>query len=189
MPECDPAGRSENVAAQVLVAGQRVEVLVHVAGIDRERLATAVRRLVGHVVEQPLQHRVQPSGAIFDVERLEWLNGQWIRRLPQDELAERALPFLVRALDAAREEGHRVRFPTADDLAPLLPMVIERLPRLDAIGGSSAGMPRPVRALLARFGSGREIGGARGDRRAAARLTKDDRRRTTDGSCRLTDDE
>ena len=25
--------------------------------------------------------RVQPSGAIFDVERLDWLNGQWIRRL------------------------------------------------------------------------------------------------------------
>ena len=78
--------------------------------------------------------RVQPSGAIFDAERLDWLNGQWIRRLPADELVERALPFLVRALDAAREEGHRVRIPTADDLAPLLPMVIERLPRLDAIG-------------------------------------------------------
>jgi glutamyl/glutaminyl-tRNA synthetase len=78
--------------------------------------------------------RVQPSGAIFDAERLDWLNGQWIRRLPEDELVERALPFLVRALEAAQEEGHRVRIPTADDLAPLLPMVIERLPRLDAIG-------------------------------------------------------
>lgn len=78
--------------------------------------------------------RVQPSGAIFDAERLDWLNGQWIRRLPEDELAERALPFLVRAIEDAREDGHRVRIPTTDDLAPLLPMVIERLPRLDAIG-------------------------------------------------------
>lgn len=78
--------------------------------------------------------RVQPSGAIFDAERLDWLNGQWIRRLPQDELVGRALPFLVQAVDAARAEGHRVRVPTADALAPLLPMVSERLPRLDAIG-------------------------------------------------------
>ena len=78
--------------------------------------------------------RVQPSGAIFDAERLDWLNGQWIRRLPEGELVDRALPFLVRAVDAAREEGHRVRVPTGEALAPLLPMVIERLPRLDAIG-------------------------------------------------------
>jgi glutamyl-tRNA synthetase len=78
--------------------------------------------------------RVQPSGAIFDAERLEWLNGQWIRRLPEDELVERTLPFLVRAVEAAADEGHRVRVPTAEALAPMLPMVIERLPRLDAIG-------------------------------------------------------
>jgi nondiscriminating glutamyl-tRNA synthetase len=78
--------------------------------------------------------RVQPSGAVFDAERLEWLNGQWIRRLPADELVERTLPFLVSAVQAAEADGHRVRMPNADDLAPLLPMVIERLPRLDAIG-------------------------------------------------------
>jgi glutamyl-tRNA synthetase len=78
--------------------------------------------------------RVQPSGAIFDVERLDWLNGQWIRRLPEAELIERALPFLAEAVEAAAAEGHQVRIPTPDALAPLLPMVIERLPRLDAIG-------------------------------------------------------
>jgi glutamyl-tRNA synthetase len=78
--------------------------------------------------------RVQPSGAIFDAERLDWLNGQWIRRLPQDELIDRALPFLVSAVESAAQDGHQVRIPTADALAPLLPMVIERLPRLDAIG-------------------------------------------------------
>lgn len=78
--------------------------------------------------------RVQPSGAIFDSERLDWLNGQWIRRLPQDELVELALPFLAHAVDAAAEAGHEVRTPTAEALAPLLPMVVERLPRLDAIG-------------------------------------------------------
>jgi glutamyl-tRNA synthetase len=78
--------------------------------------------------------RVQPSGAIFDAERLDWLNGQWIRRLSPDDLAARALPFLVRAVHSAAEDGYAVRQPTAADLARLLPMVVERLPRLDAIG-------------------------------------------------------
>jgi glutamyl-tRNA synthetase len=78
--------------------------------------------------------RVQPSGAIFDAERLDWLNGQWIRRLPDQELIDLALPFLVKAVEAAAGEGRQVRAPTGDALAPLLPMVVERLPRLDAIG-------------------------------------------------------
>jgi nondiscriminating glutamyl-tRNA synthetase len=78
--------------------------------------------------------RVQPSGAIFDAERLDWLDGQWIRRLPPDELVDRALPFLQAAVDVAVEAGRPARTPGADDLAPLLPMVVERLPRLDAIG-------------------------------------------------------
>ena len=68
--------------------------------------------------------RVQPSGAIFDRERLDWLNGQWIRRLPADELIERALPFLVASVAAAEERGRPTRTPTADDLATLLPMVV-----------------------------------------------------------------
>jgi glutamyl-tRNA synthetase len=78
--------------------------------------------------------RVQPSGAIFDLARLDWLNGQWIRRLPEEELIERALPFLSASLAAAARDGQPVRPPKADDLAPLLPLVSERLPRLDAIG-------------------------------------------------------
>ncbi len=78
--------------------------------------------------------RVQPSGAIFDIDRLDWLNGQWIRRLAPPVLAERALPFLERSLAVAAHDGHRVRTPTVADLTPLLPMVTERLPRLDAVG-------------------------------------------------------
>ena len=67
--------------------------------------------------------RVQSSGAIFDAERLAWLNGQWIRMLPTDELVERALPFLVADVERAAAAGARTRTPTADDLAALLPMV------------------------------------------------------------------
>jgi nondiscriminating glutamyl-tRNA synthetase len=76
-----------------------------------------------------LEH-VQKGGAVFDRERLEWLNGQWIRRLGPDDLIARLWPFLQRELDAGRIDW----LPPAEELRALLPIVQERLPRLDAIG-------------------------------------------------------
>jgi glutamyl-tRNA synthetase len=78
--------------------------------------------------------RVQSAGAVFDRERLEWLDGQWIRRLSDDELVERLLPFLSAQLEGAAAAGATVRMPTAEDLRPLIAMVRERLPTLGAIG-------------------------------------------------------
>jgi glutamyl-tRNA synthetase len=78
--------------------------------------------------------RVQQGGAIFDRERLDWLNGQWIRRLSDADLVERSLPFLTASLQERSAAGASVRTPTADDVTDLLPIVRERLPRLDAIG-------------------------------------------------------
>jgi glutamyl-tRNA synthetase len=78
--------------------------------------------------------RVQPAGAIFDRGRLEWLNGQWIRRLPDAELVDRAMPFLLASLESQRRAGIPADLPNADDLAVLLPLVRERLPTLAAIG-------------------------------------------------------
>ena len=73
---------------------------------------------------------VQKGGAVFDRERLEWVNGQWIRRLPPDELVDRLRPFLERELTPGRIE----RMPSDDEIRALLPMVQERLPTLAAIG-------------------------------------------------------
>ena len=73
---------------------------------------------------------VQKGGAVFDRERLEWLNGQWIRRLPEDELIARLQPFLEADLDAGRID----RLPSPEELRGLLPIVQERLPTLGAIG-------------------------------------------------------
>ncbi len=42
--------------------------------------------------------RVSPSPAIFNLEKLDWMNGVYIRSLPPEELAHRLEPFLVRAL-------------------------------------------------------------------------------------------
>ena len=73
---------------------------------------------------------VHKGGAVFDRERLEWLNGQWIRRLDPDDLIDRLRPFLAAELEAGRIE----RMPADDELRSLLPVVQERLPTLGAIG-------------------------------------------------------
>ena len=61
--------------------------------------------------------KVQPSPAIANLERLDWLNGQFIRRLSPDELAVRVAS----------------KFPQAsvEALKPLMPLVQERLRTLN----------------------------------------------------------
>ena len=73
--------------------------------------------------------KVQKGGARFDRERLEWLNGQWIRRLDDDDLIGRLLPFL----EAAHVAGQIDRLPPEGELRALLPIVRERLPTLATI--------------------------------------------------------
>ncbi len=73
---------------------------------------------------------VQKGGAVFDRERLEWLNGQWVRRLEPDELIARLELFLEADFDAGRID----RLPSPEELRALLPIVQERLPTLGAIG-------------------------------------------------------
>jgi glutamyl-tRNA synthetase len=73
---------------------------------------------------------VNKAGAVFDRERLEWLNGQWIRRLDPDDLVERLRPYLEDELAAERID----RLPADGELKALLPVVQERLPRLGKIG-------------------------------------------------------
>ena len=41
-------------------------------------------------------NKVQKSGAIFNVEKLGWLNGYYLRQLSLDELVKRVIPFLIR---------------------------------------------------------------------------------------------
>jgi glutamyl-tRNA synthetase len=54
--------------------------------------------------------------------------------LSDEELTERALPFLVAAVAARGAAGEAVRVPTADDLRPLMPIVRERMPTLAGVG-------------------------------------------------------
>jgi nondiscriminating glutamyl-tRNA synthetase len=73
---------------------------------------------------------VHKGGAVFDRDRLEWMNGQWIRRLSADDLIDRLRPFVEAELVAGRIE----RMPSDEELRALLPVVQERLPTLGAIG-------------------------------------------------------
>jgi glutamyl-tRNA synthetase len=73
---------------------------------------------------------VHKGGAVFDRERLEWLNGQWIRRLAPAQLVERLQPFL----GAERSAGRIDRMPSDDEILALVPLIQERLPVLGAIG-------------------------------------------------------
>ena len=73
---------------------------------------------------------VNRAGAIFDRGRLEWLNGQWIRRLPPADLDDRLRPFLELELAAGRIDW----LPTDDEIGSLLSVLQERLPTLSAVG-------------------------------------------------------
>lgn len=61
------------------------------------------------------------AGAIFDIEKLNWLNGYYIRALPLEELQEKLQPYLPDA--------------DPDYLRQIIPLVQERLKRLDEAPG------------------------------------------------------
>ena len=73
---------------------------------------------------------VHKGGAVFDRDRLEWLNGQWIRRLDPDDLIDRLRPFIEADLAAGRIEW----MPPDEEIRALLPVVQDRLPTLGAVG-------------------------------------------------------
>ncbi|MCC7370411.1 MAG: glutamate--tRNA ligase [Chloroflexi bacterium] len=64
--------------------------------------------------------RISPTGPIFDLNKLDWLNGHYIRQMSLAELAERVRPFLERAGIV----------PNDPPLEAVLPLIHERLKRL-----------------------------------------------------------
>jgi len=73
--------------------------------------------------------RVSRNPAIFDPEKLEWMNGVYIRDLTPAALVDRLVPWFVDAglIAADAVDGHRVW------LEQLAPLVSERLKRLDEV--------------------------------------------------------
>ena len=59
---------------------------------------------IGELVKEFDLKRVQKAGAVFNLEKLEWLNGQYIKTLSPEELAERMKDFIP---ELWRNEGNK----------------------------------------------------------------------------------
>jgi glutamyl-tRNA synthetase len=66
---------------------------------------------------------VNNSPARFSYERLEWMNGYYIRQMEAGELAGRLVPFMI-------EAGYDVK---AEDLKPIVPLIQERIKTLTEV--------------------------------------------------------
>lgn len=95
--------------------------------------------------------RVNTTGPIFDVKKLDWLNGEYIRRMPSDELAGRIVDHLVETgawgePDAARRELVRRATPLIQERLTLLGEAADKLAFLlvddDALGFDEASVAK-----------------------------------------------
>tara|TARA_B100000745_G_scaffold271479_1_gene198863 strand:- start:229 stop:1689 length:1461 start_codon:yes stop_codon:yes gene_type:complete len=86
--------------------------------------------------------RVGKPAAIFDIEKLQWMNGLYIRDLTSDQLADRMMPFLERDLrdDIKPVDGEYLlrivpliqeRLKTLNDSADMVSYFLEECPRYD----------------------------------------------------------
>ncbi|MDO8964080.1 MAG: glutamate--tRNA ligase [Coriobacteriia bacterium] len=78
--------------------------------------------------------RVSSNPAIFDVEKLDWLNGAYIRELAPSDFVDRIIPWLVSAGLAAESDLQGRR----EWLLGLAPLVSVRVKRLDEVAATVA---------------------------------------------------
>jgi len=79
---------------------------------------------------------VHPSPAMFDTKKLDWMNGEYIRLLEDDDLTRRALPFYVKA-------GLVEERPSEDEMDRVhaaTPLIKTRIRRLDEAPGLVRGL-------------------------------------------------
>ncbi len=82
-------------------------------GDDREVMSRE------ELIEAFTLDRITGKSAVFDVDKLEWLNGQHLSRMGGEEIAEHALPWFVRE-DVATEEEIRDRWAWFVELMELI---------------------------------------------------------------------
>lgn len=75
--------------------------------------------------------RVSKNPAVWDPDKLEWMNGIYIREMPPAEFAERVAPWLAEA--GLIPQGETADPATHDKLTRLGPLVQERAKRLDEV--------------------------------------------------------
>ncbi len=98
--------RQSDVAAEEYIAkGYLPEALVNFLALlgwnpGTEQELFSLRELI----DSFSLDRVQKAGAVFDTEKLDWLQGQWMRRIPLEEFAERTLALVAERFPAARKD-------------------------------------------------------------------------------------
>lgn len=60
---------------------------------------------------------INPVGPVFDIRKLEWMNGEYLRKMSDDELEKRL-------------EGYLVDHPGKGKITPLIPLIKERIKKL-----------------------------------------------------------
>jgi len=68
--------------------------------------------------------RFSPVGPVFDINKLDWMNGEYLKKLTDDEFLERARPFL---LCSGQDEGLRILAPYLKDRVKRLKHVCEQV--------------------------------------------------------------
>jgi glutamyl-tRNA synthetase len=93
------------------------------------------------LVERFSLERVVPSPATFDYEKLDWMNGMYLRALPAEVYADELVRFL-------REEGHEWDDDLVRRAAPLVQEKIERFGQFPDFAGFFFREVEPDPALL-----------------------------------------
>lgn len=85
--------------------------------------------------------RVRPAGPIFNIEKLDWLNNQYIQKLSDKEFAERVKPFSPK----------KVTLSELQQVAPLVKTRLKKLSEFESLGGPLFSDPgSPPRDMLKR---------------------------------------
>jgi glutamyl-tRNA synthetase len=93
------------------------------------------------LVERFTLERVGSSAAVFDFQKLEWMNGVYLRALPEDEYAERLVTYL-------REQGHDWDEGLVRKAVPLVQEKIATFGEFPQFAGFLFGEVEPDPALL-----------------------------------------
>lgn len=77
-----------------------VNFLVFLGWHPEEKTGEGAKEVLSkeELIQQFSLERVQKSGAIFNVEKLNWLNGEHIKKMPLNDFTEQAVLFLIPAL-------------------------------------------------------------------------------------------
>ncbi len=74
--------------------------------------------------------RVSKTAAIFNTEKLDWMNGVYIRNLKPEDFVQRALPFLEKGLPASVKRPLDIEY-----VKKVMPLIQERVKKLAEIPG------------------------------------------------------